>query len=124
MASFGNIPELVKTMYSLFGEKWGRRIGRAIVIFILVATCGVAIVALGSGFNSISNWITNLKPPATTLFVTILSAIILFVGLFAVGAIIYIAGALLCNFKILENSAGFGKKKRKPEDDDNKEETK
>jgi hypothetical protein len=85
MATISEIPELVKAMYSLFGEKWGRRIGRAIIIFILLATTGAAITALGAGFHAVSDWLGSLKPPVTTLFITIASAVLLFIGFLGIG---------------------------------------
>ncbi len=46
MANITEIPELVKIMISLFGEKWGKGLGRAFVILTLVALAVVIITTL------------------------------------------------------------------------------
>jgi hypothetical protein len=46
MVNVTEIPELVKIMNSLFGEKWGKRLGRAIVILIILALAGAALTSI------------------------------------------------------------------------------
>ncbi len=58
-----NIPELVKVMYSLFGEKWGQRLGRTIVIVLLIGLVCAAIAGLrpiiGDSYAAIRDFVSQ-----------------------------------------------------------------
>lgn len=88
MASVGDIPELVKAMYTLFGEKWGKWIGRAIVISILCAVAGAAIAAIMAGIEGITSWASSLSPEISNILLVTVSTFIAF------GIIVGIAVAL------------------------------
>jgi MFS family permease len=84
MASVSDISELVKALNSLFGEKWGRRMGRAIVIFILVALAGAAIAAIMAGVGAITSWAAS-NPVTSNILWSLLIMLILAIGILAVG---------------------------------------
>lgn len=96
MASVTDIPELVKTMYSLFGEKWGKRIGRIIVLGILGGVLGGAVYGISAGIRTALTLAENLSPNASAILLSILAAIILAVGMasMAIALAILIGGTL------------------------------
>jgi hypothetical protein len=74
MANITEIPELVKITYSLFGEKWGKRLGRAIVILFLVALAGAAVTAVMTAIGHV---------PTDVLF-SILSMILILIAILGI----------------------------------------
>jgi hypothetical protein len=61
MKNITEIPELVKIMISLFGEKWGKRLGRAFVILALFTLVVVIMTTLfGHLPTSVLFWILGL----------------------------------------------------------------
>ena len=81
MASISDVPELVKSMNYYFGEKWGSRIGKTIVLFVLV---GVVSWAVNSVFVWI-NTLTGISGTALTIVIIVLSVLLWIVVLFLIG---------------------------------------
>jgi len=75
MATVSDIPELVKAMFSLFGEKWGKRIGRAIVIFILCTAAGAAVAAIMAGVKAVTSWISS-SPTISSISLAVLGSLL------------------------------------------------
>jgi hypothetical protein len=82
MASFTDIPELVKIMNNLFGERWGRRLGRATVILILAALMGAAVAAIMAGIGAVTSWAAS-NPTTSNILQNLLIMLIVGVGLIA-----------------------------------------
>jgi hypothetical protein len=81
MATFTEIPELVKIMTHLFGERWGKRLGRAAVILIIAVLAGAAVTAVMAGVGRITSWVEGLSPHTSAILLTILGVIIMVVGM-------------------------------------------
>jgi len=84
MASFTDVPDLAKVMNYLFGEKWGKRISRVIVIFILVAVAGGAVAGAMGGINAITSWASS-NPVTSNILLSLLLMLILAIGMLGVG---------------------------------------
>lgn len=83
MASFTDIPELVKIMNHLFGERWGKRLGRTAVILILAALMGAAVAAIMAGVGAVTSWAAS-NPITSNILRNLLIMLILAIGMIAV----------------------------------------
>ncbi|MFC2071570.1 hypothetical protein ACFLUU_02480 [Chloroflexota bacterium] len=85
MASISDIPELVKSMNYYFGEKWGTRIGKSIVLFVLVGIIAWAM-------NNVFVWINTLASPTSS---TLLTAVILVLSVLLWVVVLFFISILL-----------------------------
>ena len=80
MASIGEVSELVRAMYSLFGEKWGKRLGQTIVILILGIALFACISSGKTAVDAIIGWVNSVSriPIITNLILMIIFTVVFF----------------------------------------------
>jgi hypothetical protein len=90
MASIGDVPDLVKLMHSLFGEKWGKRLGRLFVVLIIIGAMGAAIGGTKLGVDALGTWIDSLNktPVIMNLIIAILSMVLIAVSFMTVSGVL------------------------------------
>lgn len=73
-----DIPELVKALYSLFGQKWGKVVGRTVVVALLIGLVCGAIAGLrpiiGDSYTAIRDFVSQ-STIASQIVLTLISSI-------------------------------------------------